>query len=268
MEGPDGGAARAEITIKIRQQEPAGEYSLTVAGDVRAPRTLAARAPPPHFLLRPQPSFSPPPTLLFLAPRMRASVELEPDASSNSPPRLIQVDILTLKGMIEPVCGVPAATQRLLHRGRVLKDDQRVSNARLADGDTILLVQRPPDAPAATEGAAQGVGVGTGNANANANANGMPPNLVHMGQVRIPHGSSGAAQISQVVNAVLSRNGHGATTTANDFSSLGEGGNVTFELTMGPNGGAPTIRRVEGAPGAGSPAGPAGADGADLGESV
>ena len=197
---------------------------------------------------------------------MRASVELEPDASSNSPPRLIQVDILTLKGMIEPVCGVPAATQRLLHRGRVLKDDQRVSSARLTDGDTILLVQRPPDAPAATEGAAQGVGVGTGNANANANANantnananGMPPNLVHMGQVRIPHGSSGAAQISQVVNAVLSRNGHGTTTTANDFSSLGEGGNVTFELTMGPNGGAPTIRRVEGAPGAGQPGGTAG----------
>ena len=81
---------------------------------------------------------------------MRASVDLEPDASSNSPPRLIQVDVLTLKGMIEPVCGVPAATQRLIHRGRVLKDDQRVSSARLTDGDTILLVQRPPDSPAAT----------------------------------------------------------------------------------------------------------------------
>ncbi|ACO62926.1 predicted protein, partial [Micromonas commoda] len=52
--------------------------------------------------------------------------------------------VLTLKGMIEPVCGVPAATQRLIHRGRVLKDDQRVSSARLTDGDTILLVQRPP----------------------------------------------------------------------------------------------------------------------------
>ena len=46
-------------------------------------------------------------------------------------------------------CGVPALTQRLIHRGRVLKDDQRVDNARLTDGDTILLVQRPPDAPAA-----------------------------------------------------------------------------------------------------------------------
>jgi len=27
----------APITIKIRQQEPGGEHSLTVAGDVRAP---------------------------------------------------------------------------------------------------------------------------------------------------------------------------------------------------------------------------------------
>ena len=34
---PATGAVTAPITIKIRQQEPAGEHSLTVAGDVRAP---------------------------------------------------------------------------------------------------------------------------------------------------------------------------------------------------------------------------------------
>ena len=151
--------------------------------------------------------------------------------------------------MIEQVCGVPALTQRLIHRGRVLKDDQRVDNARLTDGDTILLVQRPPDAPAAPNGpTAQGVGsVVGGGVNTNAATNGgWPDNLVHVGELRVPQGTSGAAQISQVVNAVLGRNGHGGVTTPNDFSSLDEGGNVSFELTMGPNGGAPTIRRVEG----------------------
>ena len=153
-----------------------------------------------------------------------------------------------LKGMIEQVCGVPALTQRLIHRGRVLKDDQRVDNARLTDGDTILLVQRPPDAPAAPNGpTAQGVGSVVGGVNTNAATNGgWPDNLVHVGELRVPQGTSGAAQISQVVNAVLGRNGHGGVTTPNDFSSLDEGGNVSFELTMGPNGGAPTIRRVEG----------------------
>lgn len=36
MADPATGAVTAPITIKIRQQEPAGEHSLTVAGDVRA----------------------------------------------------------------------------------------------------------------------------------------------------------------------------------------------------------------------------------------
>ena len=179
----------------------------------------------------------------------RASVELEPDASSNSPPRLIQVDILTLKGMIEPVCGVPAATQRLLHRGRVLKDDQRVSNARLADGDTILLVQRPPDAPAATEGAAQGVGVGTGNANANANANADAAQPGAHGPGSHPAAAPRAPRRSRRWSTRCSAAAATARRLANDFSSLGEGGNVTFELTMVQ---AEARRRsgVAGAPGA------------------
>ena len=180
---------------------------------------------------------------------MGATTASDPSADpASSTSRLEQVDVSVLKGMIEQVCGVPALTQRLIHRGRVLKDDQRVDNARLTDGDTILLVQRPPDAPAAPNGpTAQGVGSVVGGVNTNAATNGgWPDNLVHVGELRVPQGTSGAAQISQVVNAVLGRNVHGGVTTPNDFSSLDEGGNVSFELTMGPNGGAPTIRRVEG----------------------
>lgn len=204
------------------------------------PRPLASSL----FLPRPQPSFS---SFTFAPAWERLIPALIPRHSSTSR-RNQQVDVSVLKGMIEQVCGVPALTQRLIHRGRVLKDDQRVDNARLTDGDTILLVQRPPDAPAAPNGpTAQGVGSVVGGVNTNAATNGgWPDNLVHVGELRVPQGTSGAAQISQVVNAVLGRNGHGGVTTPNDFSSLDEGGNVSFELTMGPNGGAPTIRRVEG----------------------
>ena len=220
------------------------------------PRPLASSL----FLPRPQPSFS---SFTFAPawerPRPRLIPALIPRHPSTS--RLEQVDVSALKGMIEQVCGVPALTQRLIHRGRVLKDDQRVDNARLTDGDTILLVQRPPDAPAAPNGpTAQGTGAqGVGNVVGGVNTNGgWPDNLVHVGELRVPQGTSGAAQISQVVNAVLGRNGHGGVTTLNDFASLDEGGNVSFELTMGPNGGAPTIRRVEGS--AAAAAGPSPVD--------
>ena len=50
-----------------------------------------------------------------------------------------------MKELVERVSGVPAATQRLLCRGRVLSDDASMESARVEDGDTLLLVKRAPE---------------------------------------------------------------------------------------------------------------------------
>ena len=47
-----------------------------------------------------------------------------------------------LKAVIEEATGVPAARQRLICRGRVLKDTQRLAELRVEDGDTLHMVWR------------------------------------------------------------------------------------------------------------------------------
>ena len=50
-----------------------------------------------------------------------------------------------VKELAERVSGVPASTQRLLCRGRVLSDDASMESARVEDGDTLLLVKGAPE---------------------------------------------------------------------------------------------------------------------------
>ena len=56
-----------------------------------------------------------------------------------------------MKELIEGVSGVPAATQRLLARGRVLADEASMESARIEDGDTLLLVTAAPEGRANAE---------------------------------------------------------------------------------------------------------------------
>lgn len=60
----------------------------------------------------------------------------------------VQTRAAALKALVETASGVPASAQRLLCRGRVLADEISMENARVEDGDTLLLVQRAPDAEA------------------------------------------------------------------------------------------------------------------------
>ena len=55
------------------------------------------------------------------------------------------MEVTALKALLEEASGVPASRQRLICRGRVLQDTQRISDLRVADGDTLHMVQRPPD---------------------------------------------------------------------------------------------------------------------------
>ena len=56
-----------------------------------------------------------------------------------------------MKELVERVSGVPASTQRLLCRGRVLSDDASMESARVEDGDTLLLVKRAPETSGGTD---------------------------------------------------------------------------------------------------------------------
>jgi hypothetical protein len=53
----------------------------------------------------------------------------------------VQVEVTALKAMLEAASGVPASRQRLICRGRVLKDTQRLSELRVEDGDTLHMVR-------------------------------------------------------------------------------------------------------------------------------
>lgn len=54
------------------------------------------------------------------------------------------IPIPALKEMIVTTIGVPSAQQRLIYRGKVLKDEQLLSELHMEDGDTLHLVLRQP----------------------------------------------------------------------------------------------------------------------------
>eukprot|EP00002_Diphylleia_rotans_P004160 TRINITY_DN129_c1_g4_i5.p1 TRINITY_DN129_c1_g4~~TRINITY_DN129_c1_g4_i5.p1 ORF type:complete len:894 (-),score=197.30 TRINITY_DN129_c1_g4_i5:107-2788(-) len=55
------------------------------------------------------------------------------------------ISVLDLKGLIEQQKGVPINSQRLIFRGRVLKDSQDLSSFPIENGTTIHLVARAPE---------------------------------------------------------------------------------------------------------------------------
>ena len=135
-----------------------------------------------------------------------------------------------LKATIEEASGVPASRQRLICRGRVLKDTQRLSELRVEDGDTLHMVQRPPDVrgnplnddPAHTAQQQQrGAGGGGGGVN-----------VVQMGSISVPTSALGAQQISQIMSGLLvsgaaaSGPGGGAV-NADDFAAAAAAAGIT-----------------------------------------
>ncbi|KAH7280142.1 hypothetical protein KP509_37G053500 [Ceratopteris richardii] len=60
------------------------------------------------------------------------------------------VSVPDLKEQVALVTGVPSCSQRLICRGKVLKDDHALSAYEVEDGHTLHLVTRPPSAPASS----------------------------------------------------------------------------------------------------------------------
>jgi len=126
-----------------------------------------------------------------------------------------------VKELVERVSGVPAATQRLLCRGRVLSDDASMESARVEDGDTLLLVKRAPERAEANP--------------ALANDPHAPENAEASGG-RAGAGGGTIGDLSQMITSLLTSNpamlgaamgaGGGAVTVEFSIANGGEGGNA------------------------------------------
>ncbi|CAM6075960.1 unnamed protein product [Sphagnum tenellum] len=136
------------------------------------------------------------------------------------------VAVPALKEHLATVVGVPADSQRLICRGKVLKDDQLLSAYNVEDGHTLHLVARPLLPPA-------GTGPST------AGAEGLDSSLAHMaghvshsllmGTINIPDTGEGAMpDLSRIISAVLNTVG-----IANVGAQNTGGNGNTPTVTMG-----------------------------------
>ncbi|EFJ27860.1 hypothetical protein SELMODRAFT_441391 [Selaginella moellendorffii] len=115
-----------------------------------------------------------------------------------------------LKDRLAPVVGVPSQNQRLICRGRVLKDDQLLSSYNVEDGHTLHLVARPP---AVTEEAT------ATQAPSDSTSRHRPSHVTHsllLGTINIPEvPEGGIPDLSRILSAVLNSVGSGATALDN-----------------------------------------------------
>ncbi|PKA60116.1 Ubiquitin-40S ribosomal protein S27a [Apostasia shenzhenica] len=122
----------------------------------------------------------------------------------------------TLKEKIMSAIGVPLNQQRLIYKGKVLKDDQLLSEYHMEDGDTLHLVVRQPGQSQPTSSTS---GADTSSSNANHSGSGVQRNRVgqvahsfYFGTVNVPDrpGETVAADISRIIGTVI--NSLGAAT--------------------------------------------------------
>ncbi|KAK4767741.1 hypothetical protein SAY87_002882 [Trapa incisa] len=133
------------------------------------------------------------------------------------------VQVSVLKEKIANDIGVSAGQQRLIFRGKVLKDDHLLSQYHVENGDTLHLVERQPTQPQPSLGSESGETTGSiGSQGNNTNAGaprgriGQISHSVVLGTFNIgDQGEGGVPDISQVIGSVLSSIGLGNLAQAN-----------------------------------------------------
>lgn len=106
------------------------------------------------------------------------------------------VSVASLKELIAAQVGVPGGSQRLIYRGKVLKDDYLLSAYNVEDGHTLHLVARhvqQPSAPAPPDGGPQPAG-----------ATGVAPGVQ-------PSGTPGTGEGNQMPAIMMGFNINGAS---------------------------------------------------------
>ncbi|CAM6036842.1 unnamed protein product [Sphagnum compactum] len=124
------------------------------------------------------------------------------------------VAVPALKEKLAALVGVPADNQRLICRGKVLKDDQLLSAYNVEDGHTLHLVARPQLPPAgvgpSTAGTEGSGGVSDAVPAQPRNRTGHISHSLLMGTLNIPDTGEGAMpDLSRIISVVLNSVGIG-----------------------------------------------------------
>ncbi|KAH8958632.1 hypothetical protein BDL97_06G035400 [Sphagnum fallax] len=143
------------------------------------------------------------------------------------------VAVPALKEHLATVVGVPADSQRLICRGKVLKDDQLLSAYNVEDGHTLHLVARPLLPPAGTGPSTAGAEASSGPSEVvlaqPRNRAGHVSHSLLMGTINIPDTGEGAMpDLSRIISAVLNTVG-----IANVGAQNTGGNGTTPTVTMG-----------------------------------
>lgn len=162
--------------------------------------------------------------------------------------------VSSFKEKIVNEIGVPVDRQRLIFRGRVLKDDHLLSEYHVENGHTLHLVERQPVQSQPSSGTGSGETTGNNGNRAGSDASaGNPRNRIGqishsvvLGTFNVgDQGEGMVPDLSRVIGAVLNSIGLGGQTTSvgtvgTPYSTLAPQGNET-EGTHGNVGGQPQV---------------------------
>ncbi|XP_021737145.1 large proline-rich protein BAG6-like isoform X2 [Chenopodium quinoa] len=135
--------------------------------------------------------------------------------------------VSSFKGIIADKVGVPVGQQRLIFRGKVLKDEHVLSEYHVESGDTLHLVERQPTQPQTSSGTGSTDAAGNistqgidGSAGLPRNRVGQISHSVVLGTLNVgDQGEGGASDLSRVIGAVLNSLGVGNQTTNATFGA-------------------------------------------------
>ncbi|KAH1065009.1 hypothetical protein J1N35_029996 [Gossypium stocksii] len=144
--------------------------------------------------------------------------------------------VSSFKEKIARELGVPVGRQRLIFRGKVLKDDHLLSEYHVENGHTLHLVERQPAQSQPSSDASSGEADGNNSNRGNDAASGIPRNRVGqishsvvLGTFNVgDQGDGSAPDLSRVIGAVLNSFGVGGQSTTN--------GTITQSSTSAPQG--------------------------------
>ncbi|XP_022732230.1 uncharacterized protein LOC111286494 isoform X2 [Durio zibethinus] len=142
-----------------------------------------------------------------------------------------QMPVPALKEQIASVTGVLSEQQRLICRGKVLKDDQLLSAYHVEDGHTLHLVVRQP-VPPSSDGSPNHSANDPGSGTSRGHSNHVPSVVIET--FNVPDQGDGVPpEISRIVSAVLGSFGFANMTSGNIGGDVREHGSQRLERTSG-----------------------------------